>query len=137
MPSNESGDVVAQPVWNAVLDAIERYNELVLQDTELDEAGCKELQSQLLDSHAAFGGRPLCTVLRPNFITASQHNLMTNVCAILDSAGSRIRDWLVGNPESWEAWGLSDEERRLASIEPGYAHISITGRWDAFLSRGE
>ena len=137
MPSNESGDVVAQPVWNAVLDAIERYNDLVLKDTELDEAGCKALQDQLIDSHAAFGGRALCTVLRPNFITASQHNLMADVCAILDSAGSRLRDWLVAHPESWEAWGLSDEERRLASIEPGYAHISITGRWDAFLSRGE
>jgi len=131
------GDVVAQPVWNAVLDAIERFNELVIQGPDLDEVGCAQLQAELLDKRAAFGGRPLCTVLRPNFITPSQHNLMSEVCAILDSAGSKIRDWLLAHPESWEAWGLSDMERELASIEPGYKHVSISGRWDAFLSRGE
>jgi len=130
-------DVVAQPVWNAVLDAIERYNELVLQDPDLDEAGCRELQAQLMDSHAAFGSRPLCTVLRPNFITPSQHNLMTEVCALLDTAGGKVRDWLLSQPELWEEWGLGDRERMLAGIEPGYRHISITGRWDAFLTRGE
>ena len=137
MPPSDSGDVVAQPVWNAVLDAIERYNELVLQDADLDEEGCRNLQAQLIDSHAAFGGRALCTVLRPNFITPSQHNLMADVCTILGNAGRRVRDWLVAHPEHWEAWGLGEEERRLAAIEPGYQYISITGRWDAFLTRGE
>ena len=134
---SQSDTVVAQPVWNAVLDAIERYNELVLQDPDLDEAGCAQLKAELVDKHAAFGSRPLCTVLRPNFITPSQHNLMAEVCAVLDSAGGKIRDWLLAHPDLWEDWGLSDQERTLAAIEPGYQHISITGRWDAFLTRGE
>ena len=137
MAESNHGDIVAQPVWNALLDAIERYNELVIQDPDLDKSGCEQLKQELLSSHAAFGGRPLCTVLRPNFITPSQHNLMTEVCMVLDSAGGKIRDWLLAHPETWEAWGLSDQERLLASYEPGYKHISITGRWDAFLARGE
>ena len=135
--SDSQDTVVAQPVWNAVLDAIERYNELVLQDPDLDEEGCAALQAELIDKRAAFGTRPLCTVLRPNFITPSQHNLMSEVCALLDSAGSKVRDYLLAHPGMWEDWGLSDQERKLVSIEPGYQHISITGRWDAFLSRGE
>lgn len=114
-------------------EAIERYHHL-LADNELAEASRKMLDEGLERAKLIFGGRRLSPYLRPHFVTETDFARIERVCEIVWSAIQKVKDAAVGNDELLDELGITEIERDLVSIDPGYAAVSPTARLDSFLT---
>jgi hypothetical protein len=116
--------------------AIDFYNEIVAAtpDSSLREISAKFL-SDLLAQKASYGERPLSTFLRPKFITPDDLKKIESICLTLRECVIKIKDAIAADPKFLEQVGLSEGERRLCDIDPGFTRLSITARWDAFMTK--
>ena len=114
-----SSDPIA--VWHELLDA-ERGGEL-----------CAELTASQRARRLRFGDRVLCPFLRPFFLTGDDETRVRSVAETLWTLGERVARAALERPELLADLALSDEEIRLARIDPGYGTASTAGRADAFI----
>jgi hypothetical protein len=114
-------------------EAIERYHGL-LADNDLAEASRKMLDEGLERAKLIFGGRRLSPYLRPHFVTETDFARIESICEIVWSAIQKVKDAAVGNDELLDELGITEIERDLVSIDPGYAAVSPTARLDSFLT---
>jgi hypothetical protein len=91
------------------------------------------LGAQLRQRGLGFGDRPLCTVLRPRFLTPEQYQLMRRRIAILLGAFARALDAALARPALLDQFRLEPWERTLALEDPG-TEASPVSRLDAFFS---
>ena len=68
----------------ALQRAIDLYHELLEPQLAADSQG--QLEEQLRRRGLFFGDRPLCTVLRPRFLTPEQYRFLRDRCALVLSA---------------------------------------------------
>ena len=115
--------------------AIQHYHELV---SKMDTARLGEISAQFvhdLRAHkACYGERPLSTFLRPKFVTAPQLDLIKNSCRVLREAVVKLKEAIFAQPAILAQLGLSEGERLLCEIDPGFRRLSITSRWDSFMT---
>jgi hypothetical protein len=114
-------------------EAVEHYHQL-LADNDLAEASRKMLDEGLERAKLIFGGRRLSPYLRPHFVTETDFARIQSVCEIVWSAIQKVKDAAVGNEELLDELGITEVERDLVSIDPGYAAVSPTARLDSFLT---
>ncbi|HEX9917676.1 MAG TPA: hypothetical protein VGA87_00845, partial [Pyrinomonadaceae bacterium] len=114
-------------------EAVEHYHQL-LADNDLAEASRKMLDEGLERSKLIFGGRRLSPYLRPHFVTETDFTRIQGICEIVWSAIQKVKDAAVGNDELLDELGITEVERDLVSIDPGYAAVSPTARLDSFLT---
>ncbi len=107
--------------WHALLGE-ERGGEL-----------CAELTAQQRARRLRFGDRVLCPFLRPFFLTGEDEARVTHVAETLWALGERVASVAIGRPAMLADLALSDDEIRLARIDPGYGTASTAGRADAFI----
>jgi hypothetical protein len=110
--------------------AIEVYHEL-LTDEMAEEAGAA-LDAELRRRGLFFGGRALCTVLRPRFFTPEQYRFLRDRCAILLRAFDRIYHAARANAAVRGQFGLLEWEQALMERDPGFTDPSPVSRIDAF-----
>jgi hypothetical protein len=115
--------------------AVAYYNEL-LEDTELAESSFNVLHEGLEHNKLIFGGRPLCPYLRPHFVTESDWKNATASCETIWSALQKVKDAAVGDNALLDELGITEIEKELVSIDPGYKQVSPTARLDSFLTDG-
>jgi uncharacterized circularly permuted ATP-grasp superfamily protein len=89
------------------------------------------LTGQLRRRGLFFGERPLCTVLRPRFLTPEQYTLLRERIAVLLVAFDRILQAALADPGLLDQFGLLDWERSLALEDPRIP-ASPVSRLDAF-----
>jgi len=82
----------------------------------------------------SFGGRPVCTVIRPRFLTPEQYRLIRSRVAVLLGAFRTAYDRASADPVFRTQFALHDWEERLLSVDPGFSPPSPTSRFDAFLT---
>ena len=80
-----------------------------------------------------FGGRLLCPFLRPFFLTLAEEARIAHAAETLWRLGERVARVALERPALMDDLGLSDAERRLASIDPGCATTSTAARADSFI----
>jgi uncharacterized circularly permuted ATP-grasp superfamily protein len=114
-------------------DAVNYYHEL-LNDPELASASQKLLDEGLESSKLTFGGRRLTPYLRPHFVTESDWLRITATCEIVFGALQKVKDAAIGNDEILDELGVTEIERELVKIDPGYEHVSPNARLDSFLT---
>ena len=114
-------------------EAVEHYHEL-LADQELAEASRKMLDEGLERAKLIFGGRRLSPYLRPHFVTERDFARIQTVCEIVWSAIQKVKDAAVDNDELLDELGITELERELVRIDPGYTAVSPTARLDSFLT---
>lgn len=114
-------------------EAVAHYHEL-LNDSELASASQTMLDAELESSKLIFGGRRLSPYLRPHFVTASDWELIQTRCAIVFSALQKVKDAAVEDDSILDELGITEVERDLIKIDPGYSHVSPTSRLDSFLT---
>ncbi|HEV8600840.1 MAG TPA: hypothetical protein VGQ69_15875 [Gemmatimonadales bacterium] len=78
-----------------------------------------------------FGERPLCTVLRPRFLTPEQYTLLREQIVVLLGAFDRVLQAALAEPKLLDQFGLLDWERTLA-LEDLRIPASPLSRLDAF-----
>src|SRR5947207_6065449 len=114
-------------------DAVARYHDL-LRDESLAEASRSMLDEGLEESKLIFGGRRLSPYLRPHFVTEQDWARVRAVCETVWGAIQKVKDAAVTDPALIDELGLTEVERELVAIDPGYAEVSPTARLDSFLT---
>jgi uncharacterized circularly permuted ATP-grasp superfamily protein len=115
-------------------DAIARYHDLLA-------GGLADDSQAWLDAHIerrglTFGGRPVCTVIRPRWMTPREYELCRDRAAIVLRAFSTAHRAALADESVRKQLRLTDWEERLATVDPGFAAASPTSRLDAFFVDG-
>ena len=79
-----------------------------------------------------YGTRPICTVLRPRFLTPGQYAFLRERTQVLLPAFQKVYDRALADADFRKQFGLLDWEDRLLAIEPRFACPSPTSRFDSF-----
>src|SRR5260370_35394941 len=79
-----------------------------------------------------FGERPVCTVLRPRFLTAAQFHFLQQRVRILLPAFAKVYETAIKDAGFRKQFGLLDWEEELLKIDPGFDNPSPTARFDSF-----
>jgi hypothetical protein len=110
--------------------AIDAYHGL------LSDAQGAETQSQLDDQQRRrglfFGDRPLCTVLRPRFLSADQYAYLTARVRLLLRAFDTAYRAAVASPAFRAQFGLLEWEETLLRSAPQFREPSPVSRLDSF-----
>lgn len=114
-------------------EAVRRYHELLGED-DLAESSRRMLDEGLERARLIFGGRRLSPYLRPHFVTEDDFARVSRVCETVWGAIQKVKDAAVKDPKLLDELGLTEIERELVSIDPGYAEVSPTARLDSFLT---
>lgn len=92
------------------------------------------LDEGLERSRLIFGGRRLSPYLRPHFVTEEDFARIVRVCETVWSAIQKVKDAAIDDPSIVDDLGVTEIERELISIDPGYRAVSPTARLDSFLT---
>ena len=114
---------------NAPAEAIEAWHEGLT--AELAEESDQWLTGQLRRKGLQFGDRPLCTVLRPRFLTPDQYRLLCRQAGVILGAFERALEAALAQPSRLAQFRLLDWERTLALEDPRIP-ASPVSRLDAF-----
>jgi glutathionylspermidine synthase len=111
-------------------DGIDRYHALLTD--ELAGESQQQLDDQLRLRGLFFGGRALCTVLRPRFLSTTQYQFLQRRGADVLGAFRKAHRAALVDPELLAQFRLADWERQLVTVEPGFRDASPVSRLDAF-----
>jgi hypothetical protein len=100
---------------------------------ERGDALCAEITARQQARRLRFGGRALCPFLRPFFLTDADEARVKSVAETIWILGERVARAAIERPALLADLALSDDEIRLARIDPGYGTTSTAGRADAFI----
>ncbi|HEX8163825.1 MAG TPA: hypothetical protein VF538_18295 [Pyrinomonadaceae bacterium] len=114
-------------------EAVAFYHQL-LEDAGLAESSRAMLDAGLERARLVFGGRRLSPYLRPHFVTESDWARVTRVCETVWGAIQKVKDAAVEDRALLDELGLTEVERELVTIDPGYGEVSPTARLDSFLT---
>ena len=114
-------------------EALARYHDL-LTDHDLAESSRVMLDEGLERSRLIFGGRRLSPYLRPHFVTEKDFAHICQICETVWSAIQKVKDAAIYDHSLVDDLGLSQIERELIAIDPGYTAVSPTSRLDSFLT---
>lgn len=120
--------------WEATIAAaIERYHGVLARYVEKGGEDHLALANRLEQRGAVFAGRPLCTSLRPQFVTRAQVDLVVRAVRRFRRAVIKAKDRIVADPELLDRMALSDRERRLFEINPEFRSFGVITRLDTML----
>jgi uncharacterized circularly permuted ATP-grasp superfamily protein len=111
-------------------DAIARDHELLTDDVAAAAQG--QLEEQLRRRGLFFGDRPLCTVLRPRFLSPDQYRYVQRASATVLGAFAKVHARAMADAGFRAQFGLLAWEERLAAADPRAADPSPLARLDAF-----
>jgi len=94
---------------------------------------CARLSGQMRERRLQFGGRVVCPFLRPFFLDAADERRVRVITELLWTLGERVANEAMATPAMLRDLALSEDEIRLANIDPGYATTSTAARADAFI----
>lgn len=113
-------------------EIIARYHDLCDAETASEsQALLDELQPR---RQLTFGGRRLCTVLRPHFLTPAQYETIKRQVGILAGAFDRVYQALMADDAMRAELDLSPAEEEVVHYDFGYATPTPMSRLDSFLS---
>ena len=116
--------------------AIARYHD-TLHQRDIAEASADVLERQLRHDGLFFGERPLCSVLRPRFLSVGQYKHLSRACSLVGSAFEKVRVAAMANSALRGQFGLTAWEEQLIHADPGFDVASPTSRLDAFFAEGD
>ena len=113
---------------------IDAHHALLTPD--IAEASHAHLDRVLRNRGLVFGGRPLCTVLRPRLMRHEEYaSLQARIMPLL-RAFRRVHDRAMRDPAFRQQFGLTDWEETLLADDPGYSRPTPTSRLDFFAVPG-
>ena len=110
-----------------------RYYHQLLEQEDLAESSRQMLDQGLERAKLIFGGRRLSPYLRPHFVTETDFARVTKICETVWGAIQKVKDAAVRDETMLDELGITEVERELVKIDPGYTPVSPTARLDSFL----
>jgi glutathionylspermidine synthase len=111
-------------------DGIDQYHALLTDELGGDSE--RQLNEQLRTRGLYFGDRPLCTVLRPRFLSPQQYRFLQTRAAMVLRAFRKAHRAALADDTLLAQFGLMDWERQLVRVNPGFRDASPVSRLDAF-----
>jgi hypothetical protein len=111
-------------------EAIQCYHDLLTDDLAL--ATQAQLDDQQRQRGLFFGGRMLCTILRPRFMTPEQYRFLQGRVRVLMGAFNKAYQAAMADTQFRAQFGLLDWEEALIQHNPGFQAPSPTSRVDTF-----
>jgi hypothetical protein len=117
--------------------AVRDYNALIEKQPGLLEESRAFLLERFSQVRLIFGGRTLCPYLRPHFVTRDEWHTIKTACETIWGAVEKVGQLAPSDDLMLEQIGLTQGERELVAIDPGYREASVTSRLDSFLTADE
>ena len=114
-------------------DAVSHYHDL-LTSNGMAESSRAMLDEGLERSKLIFGGRRLSPYLRPHFVAEDDFARIVVACETVWSAIQKVKDAAIEDASIIDDLGVTEIERELIRIDPGYRAVSPTARLDSFLT---
>jgi hypothetical protein len=111
-------------------DGIDEYHALLSDDLAVESQ--TQLDAQLRERGLFFGDRPLCSVLRPRFLSPTQYRFLQQRAAVVLRAFRKAHRAALVDDAVLAQFRLADWERELAQVDPGFRDASPVSRLDAF-----
>jgi len=111
-------------------DGIDEYHALLTNDMAGESQ--RQLDEQLRLRGLFFGDRPLCSVLRPRFVSPAQYRFLQARGAVTLRAFRKAYEAALANDAVLDQFRLTDWERELAHVDAGFRDASPVSRLDAF-----
>ncbi|HKP87020.1 MAG TPA: hypothetical protein VJZ26_13035 [Blastocatellia bacterium] len=115
-------------------EAVRDYNSLIEREPRLLDDSRDYLVSKLNEVRFVFGGRMLSPYLRPHFVTRDEWQRIKTACESCWSAIEKVGRVAPTDALMLEQIGLTEGERELVAVDPGYEEVSVTSRLDSFLT---
>jgi hypothetical protein len=113
-------------------DAIAAYHDL-LSDPQLAADSQGMLDDLLGRQGLVFGGRPLCTVLRPRLTNHARHSWLQGRVRVLMRVFAKTYAAAIASADFRRQFMLTDWEETLVQDDPGIRNPSPTSRLDTFI----
>ena len=117
--------------------AIAEYHELLAADETLTPATFEKLRSAMRKNRLLYGDRPIGIALRPHLLDHEQFRVLTRLAERVTSALEKVAAAVVQNPKLMGELGLTEAERKMALVDPGFSTAGVTTRLDAFVHGDE
>src|SRR5262249_49268572 len=114
--------------------AVRDYNSLIDNHPRLLEESREFLTERMKQVRLVFGGRMLSPFLRPHFVTRAEWERAKAACETVWSAIEKVGRAASTDSLMLEQLRLTDGERDLVAVDPGYDDVSVTARLDSFLT---
>jgi hypothetical protein len=121
---------------STVSDAIDCWHGLLRPEVELTPAFAAQFSEQLRDARLMFGERIHCPFLRPFFLDTAQVDLLRTVSETIAKMGETVARAALDRADIVDAVALTEDERALVAINPGYGTASTASRLDSFVLPG-
>jgi hypothetical protein len=116
--------------------AIAEYHDLLVAEKAVTPAILEKLRSAMRRNRLLYGDRPIGIALRPHFLHEKQFHRLVLRAQRIANALEKVATALVQSPALMRQLGLTDAERSLALVDPGFSAAGITTRLDGFV-RGD
>ena len=84
-----------------------------------------------------YGERPIGVALRPHLLHHKQFQKLTQAAQHVTSALEKIATAVVQDPKLMDELGMTEAERKMALVDPGFSTAGVTTRLDAFVHGDE
>jgi len=117
--------------------AINEFHDLLAADETLSSVVFEKLRSAMRKKRLLYGERPIGVALRPHLLHHKQFQKLSQAAQRVTSALEKIATALVEDPKLMSELGLTEAERTMALVDPGFSTAGVTTRLDAFVHRDE
>jgi A circularly permuted ATPgrasp len=109
-------------------EATRRWHEL-LRSTPFDDPGLEQLRL------VRVGSRRAVIVARPFLMTPVRYEQERLACRLVGSALKKLSAAIWQDPSLLDELEVSDAERALVTIDPGFSELDVTDRFDGFVGK--
>jgi hypothetical protein len=113
--------------------AIAEYHQLLHADSGLSRVIFEKLRAAMRRDLLVYGGRPIGMALRPHLLEQKQFQQLSEKTELVAAALEKIAAAAVRSPTIMDELGLTEAERELALVDPGFSGAAITSRMDGFV----
>jgi hypothetical protein len=114
--------------------AQELWDKLLAEHKAEYVAGIPAFRDELFTARIRFGERHLCNHLRPKFLSEAEEAHLRSVSNAVLAGIMEAKDRLLADPELMQMLGITEAERELVAVDPGYSHIAPCVRLDSFIT---
>jgi hypothetical protein len=117
-------------------EAISHFHDLLAADETLSPVVFEKLRSAMRKKRLLYGERPIGVALRPHLLHHEQFRRLSQAAQRVTSALEKVAAAVVQDPKLMDELGLTEAERNMALVDPGFSTAGVTTRLDAFV-RGD
>ncbi|MCI0488541.1 MAG: hypothetical protein L0229_18285 [Blastocatellia bacterium] len=113
--------------------AIKLYHDLLAASDDLTPELFARLKGEMSARRLLYGEREIGVALRPHLLTLDQYEILAHSSQVLAGAFEKVGAAMLAEPVWMDRVGLTDRERSLALVHPGFSSLAVTTRLDAFV----